>query len=103
MITLAGPVHAARVGNSIMRGIGAPELVADTVKDYVEKAVELAHDLDRIAAYRTVLREQLKASPLMDAETFVTSLETAYFDMWARVVADNSSNKIKKSRKDYAL
>jgi predicted O-linked N-acetylglucosamine transferase (SPINDLY family) len=103
MITLEGKVHASRVGHSIMSGIGAGELSAATIEDYIEKAVALAHDLDRIEAYRKVLRDKLQNSPLMDAEKFVTSLENAYFDMWGKAVEKNQADHAAEPRKDYAL
>ena len=86
MITLEGNLHAARVGHAIMTGIGAPELVAGSLEDYIAKAVSLARDTGRIDDYRVRLRGMLKNSPLMDAKSFAVSIENAYFDMWGKAV-----------------
>jgi predicted O-linked N-acetylglucosamine transferase (SPINDLY family) len=86
MVTLVGQVHAARVGYSILAGIGASELVAQTLEEYVEKAVALARDRERIGLYRARLRNMLRESPLMNGKSFAASVEKAYFEMWETAV-----------------
>jgi protein O-GlcNAc transferase len=82
VITLAGSRHVARVGVSLLSNVGLPELVADSVEDYVEKAVALANDRSRLAALRAGLRERMQRSPLMDAPRFARNMESAYRAMW---------------------
>jgi protein O-GlcNAc transferase len=82
MITLAGPVHASRVGASLLAAAGLPELVADSDDGYVELAASLARDPDRMARLRSGLRERVAASPLCDAPGFTRKLEAAYRTMW---------------------
>lgn len=82
VVSLAGRVHVSRVGTSLLEQAGLPELVATTETDYIEKAVNLASDVDKILHYRTSLREILQKSPLMDAEGFTLTLESAYRKMW---------------------
>lgn len=43
--------------------MGADELIADSVDDYVQRAITLANDPERIVAWRTNMRERLQASP----------------------------------------
>jgi predicted O-linked N-acetylglucosamine transferase (SPINDLY family) len=93
MVTLEGRVHAARVGHSILTGVGLGELVARSIPDYIQKSIDLANDLPRMAAYRARLRETLLASPLMDAKTFADEMEKAYFDMWRHAVAASNEPK----------
>src|SRR5205807_1067202 len=45
-ITLAGERAAGRAGLSLLANVGATELVARSPDQYVEKAVELARDVD---------------------------------------------------------
>ena len=80
-LTLAGSVHATRVGVSLLTAVGLPELVASDIADYAEKATTLAHDLPRLAGLRQGLRERLQVSPLMDAKAFASSMENAYAAM----------------------
>ena len=90
MIGLEGSVHAGRVGHSILTAVGLGELVARNYDDYVNVAVALALDPDRIAAYRAGLRPRLQSSPLMDGKAFARSMEDAFFDMWRHAVAEAS-------------
>ncbi len=82
VITLAGRTHAGRVGVSLLTHAGLPGLIAQTPEQYVDKALELAGDLERLQALRQGLRKQLQRSPLMDAKGFTRSVEAAYRGMW---------------------
>jgi predicted O-linked N-acetylglucosamine transferase (SPINDLY family) len=82
VISLAGRVHVSRVGATLLEQAGFSELVANTDSEYINKAVELALDLDRLAQIRASLREAILQSPLMDTGGFTRTLESAYRKMW---------------------
>jgi len=84
VITLAGDRHSGRVGESLLRQIGAEALIAASPAEYVQAAVALARDPARLAAYRSGLRAQLSTSPLMDGAGFARAIEDAYRAMWRR-------------------
>ena len=81
--TLAGQVHAARVGVSLLTDVGMESLIAEDTEDYVALAVQLAQQPDRMTTLREQLRERLRHAPLCDAPGFTRSLEAALRDMWA--------------------
>jgi predicted O-linked N-acetylglucosamine transferase (SPINDLY family) len=81
-VTLAGHVHASRVGVSILSNAGFADLIAQTPHDYVRIAAALADDKPRLAQIRSTIRQQMKLSPLMDAKQFARDVETAYRQMW---------------------
>ncbi|MFA6970870.1 MAG: tetratricopeptide repeat protein, partial [Gallionella sp.] len=83
-ITLAGRPSVGRLGSSILQGIGHPEWIANGEADYVAKAVELASDMDRLAAHRLALRGEMERSALFDEAEFVHKIENAYRQMWQR-------------------
>ena len=56
-------------------------------KAFVEKAVALARDLDRLSTIRAELRSRLETSPLGNMPRFMTYLEAAYRDVWRRYCA----------------
>ena len=85
VITLRGDRHSGRVGASILTQVSLAGLVAETTAVYVEKAVALASDLDRLSALRSDLRRRMQISPLCDPEGFTRDVETAYREMWRRV------------------
>lgn len=82
VVTLAGRVHAARVGVSILSQIGLPELIARDGDEYVAIAAGLAQDPDRLAELRRTLRERMRASPLLDGPGFAHTVESAYRERW---------------------
>jgi predicted O-linked N-acetylglucosamine transferase (SPINDLY family)/predicted SAM-dependent methyltransferase len=83
VISLAGKTHVSRVGLSILSRAGLGDLLASSPEDYFAKAVALAQDARRREALRRGLREQLRASPLLDEKAFTRGLEGAFLEMWA--------------------
>jgi predicted O-linked N-acetylglucosamine transferase (SPINDLY family) len=79
---------ASRMGYALLNNLGLSELAAETVADYVDLAVKLAHDPDRLQALRAGLRARMEAAPLMDEERFVREIEAAYGAMWKAWCAD---------------
>jgi predicted O-linked N-acetylglucosamine transferase (SPINDLY family) len=82
LVTFAGERFCARMGLSLLKHVGLPELVAHAAPDYVRIAVELARDPARIAALRDSLRPRMAASPLCDSVRVTRELEDAYRLMW---------------------
>ena len=83
VITLAGASHVGRVGVSQMSNLGLQELIAKNQDDYVNIAVELAGNIQKLSALRDGMRERMLASPLMNVERFTRNLEQGYEQMWA--------------------
>jgi predicted O-linked N-acetylglucosamine transferase (SPINDLY family) len=82
-VTLAGRPSVGRLGSSILEGLGHPEWIAHSEAEYVEKAVALATDVERLAILRASLRDEMSASPLMDEAGFARKVEAAYREMFA--------------------
>ncbi len=82
LVALRGERGISRGSYSILATLGAPELVALSVEEYVEKNVALATDAAWRRRLRASLRPRLESSPLMDAASFVRDLEAAYRSMW---------------------
>lgn len=82
VVTLMGNRHSSRVGASILSRVGLQELICGTEADYVNRAVALAADLERLKTLRTQMRERLTGSPLCDAASFAGMVEDSYQTMW---------------------
>ena len=82
VVTLAGGSYASRFGSSAHQSLGLEELIAHSPEEYVEIAVRLAGDLDRLAPLRAGLRPRMAASRLLDFAGFTRNLEAAYRTMW---------------------
>lgn len=84
VVTLAGDRHAARTGLSLLSPLGLQELAPASVAGYVECAVRLASDPERLRDLRAGLRTRMAGSRLMDASGFTRLLEASYRWMWRR-------------------
>jgi protein O-GlcNAc transferase len=82
VITLAGDRHASRVGLSLLTNMGLPELIAKTEDEYIDIAVKLAADTERLQFLRERLRDMMSHSALTDTGQFTLNLENCYRAMW---------------------
>jgi predicted O-linked N-acetylglucosamine transferase (SPINDLY family) len=84
VLTCSGKAFPARVGGSVLKAVGLPELVTDSLAEYEAKALELASNGHAHAAVRTKLRLNRTTAPLFDTARFTRHLEAAYQVMWQR-------------------
>ena len=82
VIARPGELFSSRHSLSLLSSVGYTETIVTDLEAYVEKAVELAADLPRLAKLRGSLRSQIKSSSLCDAEKFTTNFEKACGRMW---------------------
>ncbi len=78
VVTLAGGMHAGRVGVSLLGVLGLDRFVAPDIERYIGAAASLACDRAGLAALRSTLRERMRRSPLMDRAHFRSRLHAAY-------------------------
>ena len=81
VVTRAGKTHVSRVGVSLLSAVGLQEFITDTREAYIEKAVALAAQTDRLQELRAGMRERLRQSVLMDEKRFLQGFETALMEM----------------------
>ncbi len=84
LVTLAGRTAVGRGGQSILSNLGLPEFVAKTPGEYVQIAVSLAADGDRLSSLRSTLRERVERSALRDVKGCIRDLEEGFREMWRR-------------------
>lgn len=84
VVTLKGPHSTQRGSSGILEPLGLSELAADSLDGYLDVAVRLAADIDRLAALRQVLRGRLADSTFLQPRRLVSQLEDAYRAMWRR-------------------
>lgn len=78
VVAFAGSTHVARMGYSILNCVGLGDLCGKDVGEYIEIAVRLAQDTDRLRELRLTMRDRLRASPLLDEQAYTTHLENAF-------------------------
>ena len=82
VITQAGQAHVSRVGVSLLSSLGLEELIAESGEEYVQKAIDLANNGERLQELRANLRPRMQTAPLTNASLIARSLEDAYRTMW---------------------
>jgi len=80
VLTRPGTSNASRMGASLCSAAGLEELVCADTEAYVEKAVALAREPERLGALRN--RLSTHGAPLFDLAVCAASPEAAYRTMW---------------------
>ena len=92
LVVLEGPSLVQRLASRVLRICQRDAWLASSREEYVQIAVELAADRERLDRARRELRAELSASPLLDHAGVTRELEAAYRDMWRRWCASESSD-----------
>jgi protein O-GlcNAc transferase len=94
VLTLSGKHFLSRQGVSLMAASGLKDWIAEDADDYVAKAVAHASNLDALAGLRQLLRGQVLASPLFDANAFARDFEAALYGMWQSRLGSGTYNRV---------
>lgn len=81
VLTLRGDTFARRVGASIVTASGMPDLVTESVTDYIDRAVAIASVEGASAALKQRLQENIPSCPLFSTAAIARNLEAAYLGM----------------------
>lgn len=78
VVTLSGRSFASRMAGSLLRNIGLPELVTETLQDYEDLAVQLADDKPRVKALRATIEANKTSTPIFDTPRLVAQIEDLF-------------------------
>jgi len=78
VLTCSGRTYAARAAGSVLTTAGLPELITKDLREYEDRALQLARDPSQLQALRQRLTRQ---SALFDTRAYCRNLETAYLGM----------------------
>ena len=84
VVTLTGRTAVSRGGSTLLSHAGLADLVADSETRYVDSALNLMRDPERLAMLRGSLRARLESSPLMDSTGFAADIESIFRRIWQR-------------------
>ncbi|MGJ3242953.1 MAG: hypothetical protein ACFE0O_08375 [Opitutales bacterium] len=87
LVTRLGSRISSRRGAALLHHIGHPELVTETVEAYIDLAVSLGSDADRLDHYRSRLHAAVKASPLLDYAGTAAAIYAGFRESWRRACA----------------
>lgn len=84
VLTREGKSFASRVGASLLRAVGLPELITANAEDYERLAIDLGRTPARLADLRARLARGRDTAPLFDTPRLARHVEAAYSRMWQR-------------------
>ena len=84
LVTCLGQTFAGRVAAGLLRAVGLPELITNSLEEYQALALELARQPSALALIKAKLAHDRGAYPLFDTSRFTRHIETAYATMWER-------------------
>jgi predicted O-linked N-acetylglucosamine transferase (SPINDLY family) len=84
VLTCRGEAFASRVGASLLRALGLPELIAESPERYEAMAVELASNPRLLAGIQAKVASQARTAPLFNTALFARHLEAAFVRMYER-------------------
>jgi protein O-GlcNAc transferase len=82
VLTCSGNTFAGRVAGSLLRAIGLPELITESLDEYERTALNLTRDPQRLTALRQKLEKNRDASALFNLPRYTRNIEAAYARMW---------------------
>lgn len=85
VLTLEGRGFAARVCAGLVKSAGMPDLVCQSLDEYVTRAIAIAQAPGAAAALRSRLEQNRSTSALFDTPRLVSSLEALFERMWEDV------------------
>ena len=93
VLALKGNTFLSATATSIANNAGLGNWVASDTEDYVDKAIEFASNLDRLALLRSSLRNRVLDSSLFDSPRFAKNFGDALCGMWSRHLEKNVKNQ----------
>ncbi len=97
VVTCPGESFASRQTMAYLELMQWRHTVAKTLAEYVDLAVSVASDLQRLAVWRGELRDRLLNSPMCDANRFATEFAAALRTIWRqRCATSSSSNSLRE-------
>lgn len=84
VLTCSGESFAGRVAGSLLHAVGLAQLVTHNLREYEDRALELATTPGVLAQIRATLERNRATHPLFDTEAYCRDLESVYRTMWER-------------------
>ena len=78
VLTMTGESFVSRTAASLLKAIGAPELVTSTPAEYEQLAIDLASNPQRLAQIRKKIEDNRLTTSLFDTTRFARNLEAAF-------------------------
>ncbi len=94
LLTEIGDTFAGRVGASLVHSLDANELIASSKKDFINKAIELANNPEKLKELRQKIWQNRNLAPGFSGKNFAKNLELAYQTIYERYASGLSPTHI---------
>jgi predicted O-linked N-acetylglucosamine transferase (SPINDLY family) len=98
VLTRVGSTFPGRMGASLLKAVGLPELITASRQDYEALAISIARDPERLAAIKNKLANDLHTAGLFNTRLFTRHLEAAYKMMHESYQASRPPHQINVPR-----
>jgi predicted O-linked N-acetylglucosamine transferase (SPINDLY family) len=78
IVTRTGRTYISRMAGSLLTAVGLPDLITETLADYVKLAVTLGNQPARVASHKRYLAEHGRSSALFDLPQLVRDIEAVF-------------------------
>jgi predicted O-linked N-acetylglucosamine transferase (SPINDLY family) len=87
VLTCVGETFASRVGASLLKAAGLPELICESPTQFVDKAIHLAQNPQELQVFRKHLQQHKYHLPAFDTDVWVRDFEAAMVIMCDRFLS----------------
>ena len=94
VLTIQGETYSSRVSSSFLNLLGLNELITKSLKEYEDKAVELANDLSKLKNIKYKIQTVKDTTPLFNTKLFTNNLEKAYFEIHKKFIEHKKPESI---------
>jgi len=77
-----GNSFVSRIGESISYNAGFSDWVAKDNQEYINKAIEFAHDIEYLKETRKNMRQKIISKPLFNINNFTKNFENSLWNIW---------------------
>src|SRR5262249_35616052 len=84
VVTCLGTTFAGRVAGSLLKAVGLPELITNSLQDYEALALKLAREPAALASIKAKLAANRTTTPLFDTARSVRAIGRAGGARWER-------------------
>ena len=94
VLTRMGKTFASRVAGSLLTSIDLKELITNSEKEFIDLAVELADNSNKLKRIKQKLQKNIKDKPLYNSKLFTKNIEIAYQKTYERYMSEQPISNI---------
>jgi protein O-GlcNAc transferase len=86
VLTCPGETYASRMGAGLSSSVGMPELICESIDEYIQKAIDLGNNPELLRSLKAKLAHAVIDAPLFKPQLFISHLERGFKQIWRSYV-----------------